>query len=124
LATRATDTPIVDQDHRAVLCQAVGVDRIEIVHRAGEVLKAHHRRGAFLAEMPVGETHTADILELGRRGFVEIDVRHGSSPVMLIASPSQAQICSTGQPLWVSGNIWVLNASTKPCSLEPTFARR
>jgi hypothetical protein len=29
-----------------------------------------------------------------------------------------------GQPLWVSGNIWVLNASTKPCSLGPTFARR
>jgi hypothetical protein len=28
--------------------------------------------------MPVSEAHTADILELGRRGFV--DVRHGSSP--------------------------------------------
>ena len=54
----------------------------------------HHRRGAFLAEMPVGEAHTADILELGRRGFVEIDVRHRSSPVMLIASPSGAQIRS------------------------------
>src|ERR1700722_8583927 len=26
-----------------------------------------------------------------------------------------------GQPLWVSGNIWVLN---KPCSLGPTLARR
>jgi len=44
--------------------------------------------------MPVGEAHTADILELGRRGFVEIDVRHDSSPVMLIASPSHAQIRS------------------------------
>jgi hypothetical protein len=43
------------------------------------MLKAHHWRGAFLAEMPVGEAHTADILELGRRGFAEIDVRHGSS---------------------------------------------
>jgi hypothetical protein len=31
---------------------------------------------------------------LGRRGFVEIDVRHGSSPAMLIASPSHAQIRS------------------------------
>src|SRR6202040_3840445 len=95
LATRATDTPIIDQDHRAVLRQAVGVDRIEIVHRAGEMLKAHHRRGAFLAEMPVGEAHTADILELGRRGFAEIDVRHGSSPGMLIASPSHAHIRSS-----------------------------
>ena len=26
--------------------------------------------------MPVGEAHTADILELGRRGFVEIDSWH------------------------------------------------
>jgi hypothetical protein len=46
------------------LRQTVGVDRIEIVHRAGEMLKAHHRRGAFLTEVPVGEAHTADILEL------------------------------------------------------------
>jgi hypothetical protein len=35
--------------------------------------------------MPVGEAHAADILELGRRGFAEIDVRHGFSPAMLIA---------------------------------------
>jgi hypothetical protein len=59
------------------------------------MLKAHHRRGAFLTEMPVGEAHIADILELGRRGFAEIDIRHGSSPEMLIASPSQAQIRSS-----------------------------
>jgi hypothetical protein len=38
--------------------------------------------------MPVGEAHTADILELGRRDFAEINVRHNSSPVTLIASPS------------------------------------
>ena len=31
LANRTTDTPIIDQDHRAVLRQPVGVDRIEIV---------------------------------------------------------------------------------------------
>jgi hypothetical protein len=52
------------------------VDRIEIVDRAGEMLKAHHRRGALLAEATIGEAHTADILELGRRGFVEIDSMH------------------------------------------------
>jgi hypothetical protein len=46
-----------------------------------------------MSEMPVGEVHTADILELGRRGFVEIDVRHGSSPAMLIrASAIEKQL--------------------------------
>jgi hypothetical protein len=38
------------------------------------MLKAHDRWGTFLAEMPVGEAHTADILEFGRSGFAEIDV--------------------------------------------------
>jgi hypothetical protein len=105
----------------ALPTRSVGVDRIEIVHRAGEMLEAYYRRGAFLAETPVGEAHTADILELGRRGFVEIDVRHGFSCDVDCVSQSRSELLK-GQPLWVSDNIWALNASTKPCSFGPTFA--
>jgi hypothetical protein len=75
----------------------VGVDRIEIVDRAGEMLKAHPRRGAFLAEMPVGEAHTADILELGRRGFAVEAKKDSASAQELLAKQvgtyDEAELC-------------------------------
>jgi hypothetical protein len=59
------------------LSEPVGVDGIEVVHSAGEMLKADHRGRALLPEAAKGETDIADVLELGWSGFTRVGSRHG-----------------------------------------------
>ena len=44
---RSAHAPIVHKHHGTIMSQPVGVDGIRVVHWAGEMLKANHRRRAL-----------------------------------------------------------------------------
>ena len=60
------DAGIVEQDHFALLGEAVGHRRIPMVHRASEMLVKDDRHAAGLAEAAIGEADADGFDELGR----------------------------------------------------------
>src|SRR4029078_3459891 len=75
LAARAAYAAIVHQHHGTVLGEAVGVNRIPVVHSAPEVLKADHGRSTLLPESTIGESEIAHPLELYRGGVGQNGLR-------------------------------------------------
>jgi hypothetical protein len=70
LAGTARNARVIEEDHLAVLGQAIGYGRIPIIHRPAEMLVEDERRAAGLAEAAIGETDAVGLDELRRRGLV------------------------------------------------------
>jgi hypothetical protein len=73
----AGDARVVEQDHLTVASEAIRHRRASIIHGADEVLVENDRHAARLAESAIGETDSASLYELSRRGLVSV-LGHGA----------------------------------------------
>jgi len=70
LSTRTCNTPVVEQDHFAVLSERVGNNRVPIVHRAREMLAEQQRKSFTAAKLAISEPDAVSLDITRRCGFV------------------------------------------------------
>src|SRR5258707_794099 len=105
--TLAAARGVVDQDHFAVLGNAVGHRRIPMVHGAGEVLVEDERHAGCIAKAAIGKADAVSFDELRRRGLVSVS--HLIGPFYLVgtapgksaraAVAQSTSFCTAGAPL-------------------------
>ena len=72
LAARAGNARVVEQDHLPRRREAVGHQRVPVVHRAGEIHVEDEWHATRFAEASVSEPNASRIRELRRRGLVTV----------------------------------------------------
>ena len=73
LAVRAGNARVIEQDHLPPRREAVGHQRVPVVHGTGEMHVEDERDAARFAEAPVSEPNTCRLYELRRRGLVAMN---------------------------------------------------